>query len=57
MAQWLAQTDDDLMHISVITIAEVLKGITIHPEAHRREWLRKWLDVDLRPWLPVGSCR
>jgi toxin FitB len=41
VAQWLENTDDDLMHISVITIAEVCKGITVHPEAHRRAWLRQ----------------
>ena len=51
VAQWLENTDDDLMHISVITIAEVFKGITIHPEAHRREWLRQWIENELRPWF------
>ena len=61
VAQWLEDTDDDLMHISVITLAEVLKGITIHPEAHRRDWLRHWLDDNLRPWfagriLPVTEA-
>jgi predicted nucleic acid-binding protein len=24
---------------------------TVHPEAHRRVWLRNWLDAELRPWL------
>ena len=51
VAQWLEDTDDDLMHLSVITIGEVCKGITVHPEAHRRAWLRNWLDKELRPWL------
>jgi predicted nucleic acid-binding protein len=36
VAQWLDDTDDDLMYLSVITIGEVCKGITVHPEAHRR---------------------
>jgi predicted nucleic acid-binding protein len=49
------------MHISVITIGEVCKGITVHPEAHRRAWLRQWLENDLRPWfvgriLPVTEA-
>jgi hypothetical protein len=26
VARWLEDTDDDLMHISVVTIAEVCKG-------------------------------
>ena len=61
VAQWLEDTDDDLMHISVITIGEVCKGITVHPEAHRRAWLRQWLENELRPWfagriLPVTEA-
>jgi predicted nucleic acid-binding protein len=61
VAQWLEDTDDDLMYISVITIGEVSKGVTVHPEAHRRASLRKWLDDELRPWfagriLPVTEA-
>ncbi len=48
-AQWLEDTDDDLMHISVITIGEICKGITVHREPHRRAWLRQWLENELRP--------
>lgn len=51
----------ELMHISVITIGEVCKGIAVHPEAHRRAWLRQWLENELRPWfagriLPVTEA-
>jgi predicted nucleic acid-binding protein len=61
VAQWLEDTDDELMHISVITIGEVCKGITVHPEARRRAWLRQWLENELRPWftgriLPVTEA-
>jgi toxin FitB len=61
VARWFEETDDDLMHISVIAIAEVCKGITVHPEAHRRAWLRQWLENELRPWfvgriLPVTEA-
>ena len=51
VARWLEDTDDDLMHISVVTIAEVCKGITVHPEPSRRSWLRQWLEKELRPWF------
>lgn len=51
VAQWLEDTDDDLMHISVITIGEVRKGITVHPEPHRRADLQQWLETELRPWF------
>ncbi len=51
VAKWLDETDDDLMYLSVITIGEVCKGITIHPEPHRRVGLRRWFENELRPWF------
>lgn len=51
VTQWLLNTDDDLMHISVVTIGEICKGIAIHPEEHRRAWLRQWLKNEVRPWF------
>lgn len=37
------------------------KGITVHPEQHRRADLQRWLDAVLRPWfgdrvLPVSQA-
>jgi predicted nucleic acid-binding protein len=51
VAQWLEDTDDDLPYLSVITLGEVCKGITAHPESHRRAGLRRWLENELRPWF------
>jgi len=51
VTRWLEDTDDELMYFSVVSIGEVCKGLTVHPEAHRRAWLRNWLDKELRPWL------
>jgi hypothetical protein len=36
-------------------------GITVHPEAHRHDWPRQWLENELRPWfagriLPVTEA-
>jgi predicted nucleic acid-binding protein len=52
--------DDNTLHLSVISIGEVCKGFTVHPEEQRRVILRKWLDEMLRPWfagriLPVSE--
>jgi predicted nucleic acid-binding protein len=44
VAQWLENTDDELMYFSVVAIGEVCKGLTVHPEAHRRAWLRNCLQ-------------
>jgi GxxExxY protein len=49
VARWLEDTDDELMHISAIAVGEVCKAITVHPEAHRRYWLRRWLESEVRP--------
>jgi predicted nucleic acid-binding protein len=51
VVRWLESTDDGLMYFSVVSIAEICKGITLHPEPRRRAWLRNWLDEELRPWL------
>ena len=61
VARWLKDTDDDMMHISVITIGEFCKGIAVHPEPHRSLFLRQWLEDELRPWfagriLPVTEA-
>jgi predicted nucleic acid-binding protein len=51
VVRWPEETSDDLMHLSVISIGEICKGFTIHPEYHRRTNLRRWLDDELRPWF------
>ena len=57
----LQDADDDELYLSVISIGEICKGLTIHPEEHRRASLRQWLDNTLRPWfagriLPVSEA-
>ncbi len=61
VARWLEDTDDDLMYFSVISIGEICKGFTVHPEEHRRASLRQWLENELRPWfagriLPISEA-
>ena len=51
VAQWLEDTDDSLMYFSVISVGEVCKGFTVHPEQHRRGSLRQRLEKELRPWF------
>ncbi len=57
----------------MISLGEILKGITVLPVSKRRDGLQEWLDGSLRPWfegriLPVtpiagrwgvlsGECR
>ena len=51
VTRWLEDTDDELIYFSVVSIGEICKSLIVHPQAHRRAWLRNWLDKELRPWL------
>ncbi len=58
--RWLDQANDEELYFSVISLGEILKGITILPASKRREGLQEWLDATLRPWfegriLPVTA--
>ena len=49
--RWLDQVDDDALFLSVISLSEILRGITRLPESTRRTQLQTWLDETLRPWF------
>jgi predicted nucleic acid-binding protein len=44
---WLAATTEDTVRLSVITIAELERGIRLLPDGARRERLERWLAGDL----------
>lgn len=48
VSQWLAAQDDDALHLSVITLGELEKGISRLPESRRRSQLETWLAHDIR---------
>jgi toxin FitB len=58
--RWLDEANDEELHFSVISLGEILKGITVLPVSKRRDGLQEWLDGTLRPWfegriLPVTT--
>jgi predicted nucleic acid-binding protein len=58
--QSLDEADDEELYFSVISLGEILKGITVLPASKRRDGLQNWLDDTLRPWfegriLPVNT--
>lgn len=60
VADWLDNADDERLFLSVISLGEILKGITILPTSKRRTQLEEWLEGTLRPWfgdriLPVNE--
>jgi toxin FitB len=60
VSRWLDTADDEQLYLSVISLGEILKGITVLPASKRRNGLQQWLDEILRPWfedriLPVNE--
>jgi toxin FitB len=58
--KWLNNANDEQLFLSVISLGEILKGITILPEGKRRHQLQQWVAETLRPWfdgriLPVSE--
>ena len=58
--RWLAARRPEELHVSELSLAEILKGILLLPEGGRRTRLRTWLDDELRPSfgprvLPLGA--
>jgi predicted nucleic acid-binding protein len=51
VVEWLENAEDDQLYFSVISLGEILKGITALPESQRRTQLQGWLNETLRPWL------
>jgi predicted nucleic acid-binding protein len=48
---WLEITDRQSQHVSVITVAEIQKGIELLAEGKRRVQLAQWLKQDLETWF------
>lgn len=49
--RWLDEADDQRLYISVVSLGEIVKGVTTLPVGKRRTELQKWLDETLRPWF------
>jgi predicted nucleic acid-binding protein len=51
VSEWLDAANDDQLYFSVVSLGEILKGVTVLPESKRRSQLQQWLDETLRPWF------
>lgn len=49
--RWLDQVDDEALFLNVISLSEILRGITRLSESTRCTQLQTWLDETLRPWF------
>ena len=48
---WLEVVEDEQLFFSVISLAEICKGIAKLPKSKKRTQLQDWLDSTLRPWF------
>ena len=58
--RWLNEADDERLYLSVVSLGEVLKGLTVLPAGRRRDQIQLWIEGTLRPWfagriLPVSE--
>jgi predicted nucleic acid-binding protein len=49
--RWLNEAENEQLFFSVISLAEICKGIAKLPESRKRSQLQDWLDSVLRPWF------
>jgi predicted nucleic acid-binding protein len=46
--EWMEAAEETLLHLSVLTLGEIRKGLATLPHSRRRTRLEAWLAVDLR---------
>ena len=59
--EWLDEADDEQLYLSVVSLGEMFKGVTVLPPSKRRKELEQWMEGELRPWfdgriLPVTEA-
>lgn len=48
---WFENIPSEALHISVLTLGEIRKGVEQMPDSARREKLRLWLEHELADWF------
>jgi predicted nucleic acid-binding protein len=48
VVEWMEAVDERLLHLSVLTLGEIRKGVGALAQSKRRTHLQTWLDVDLQ---------
>lgn len=49
VVEWLESVDESLLYLSVLTLGEIRKGLTILARGRRRAALEAWLNAELVP--------
>ena len=51
VVDWLDEVPADRIHVSVLTLGELRKGVAALPAGAQRDRIGGWLDVDLPAWF------
>ncbi len=54
--RWRETTDRQTQHVSIITLAEIQKGIDLPDQSKRRAQLEQWPKQDLETWFSGLPC-
>lgn len=61
VTEWFENVADDALHMSILTVGELRRGVEQLPAGKRRERLRYWLEQELPSWfgprlLPIDAA-
>jgi toxin FitB len=61
VAAWFEEVADEALHLSVLTLGELRRGVEKLPPGKRKEKLRYWLEQELPGWfgarlLPIDAA-
>ncbi len=61
VVEWFEGVADEALHLSVLTLGELRRGVEKLPASKRKEKLRHWLEQELPAWfgarlLPVDAA-
>jgi len=48
LVAWMESTDEEMLHLSVLTLGEIRKGLSGIAQGRRRTHLETWLELDLK---------
>jgi len=51
VAAWFEEVADESLHLSVVTLGELRRGVEKLPAGKRKEKLRYWLEQELPSWF------
>jgi predicted nucleic acid-binding protein len=48
---WLEAADDERLYLSVVSLGELVKGVSLLTPGRKRNELERWMETTLHPWF------